>query len=227
MIGCINGIILIIFFIIQYDDEFILILAGTNLTSTSTCRTPKLKRVVLPSLNQGNIHWFVEAAKHWKDLESLTVPCIDDPATLMRTLGEHCKRLSHLKLVCPLKHEFAQAICAHVPQLKALSLRYTLVYTDALLHVLKTLRRLEMLNLCHVLMVEVVQRDGGESQVLLRRELGTEVVARASKLKGFVTCHNRPCVRCNGPVGSPEEIARWYESEEESWRFDEAPDFRI
>ncbi|GMN32236.1 hypothetical protein TIFTF001_003577 [Ficus carica] len=120
--------------------NFHLYIKGKELISVAQ-RSPKLKRLVLPAWNQINLEAFKDVVKYWKDLESLTVPFMYRCERILKSFGVHCKNFSELKILSSFPIHFANAIIAHVPNLKVLSLQYTVVYEDAALHLLRNMKR--------------------------------------------------------------------------------------
>ncbi|XP_015896212.1 F-box/LRR-repeat protein At3g48880 [Ziziphus jujuba] len=180
-------------------------------------RSPKLKKLALPAWNQLNVDAFEEAVKHWKALETLTVPCVYSPVNILRAIGTHCKNFSRLKIMCPFDLEFANAIITYIPKLKVLSLRCAMVYKDALSCIMNALHHLEVLNLNHCLLVDDAQYEGF---VVVYREHEQEIIEKGSRFKTFLFCNQATCAMCQHTFDD-EGILRWYEYDEILWRTDE------
>ena len=162
---------------------------------------------------------FQEAVKYWKCLESLTLPYVFRYEEILSSIGANCKNLSEMKSSCSVDLGLVEAIIANVPRLKVLSLRHTAAFKQALLHLLKSLKNLEVLNLMHVLVADLTQA-GMELQ-----GIDDEITKCALHLKKFLTCPERLCPKCN--VVEDDNILRCFDLDEDDWRRDEIPSLTI
>ncbi|PON84597.1 F-box domain containing protein [Trema orientale] len=185
-------------------------------------RFRNLKRLVLPARNRLDIEALEDAIMDWKDLESLSIPCVYAPCVMMKAIGASCKNFTELKIMCPFDIDFAHAIVVQTPQLKVLSLRCTLVFKDALLFLLLNLQHLEVLNLTHCLMVSHNREAGC---LVLYREIEEEIIKNASNLKTFLSC-KKACPLCKIPTNG-EDFLKWYDYDERNWRMEEIPSLAI
>ncbi|KAK4363113.1 hypothetical protein RND71_018354 [Anisodus tanguticus] len=85
---------------------------------------PRLKRLVMPAWNRINETAICRAIRLWEDLESLTMPNIeDDFPYVMEEIGRSCKNFAELKIMGPCDMVFASTLVAFLPNLKVLSVR--------------------------------------------------------------------------------------------------------
>ncbi|KAJ1402487.1 Leucine-rich repeat domain superfamily [Sesbania bispinosa] len=106
-------------------------------------RTPNLKRLVLPfsgHLSEPGLH---TAMSFWGGLESITITSMVKHSYIFSAIGKYCKNISQLKFTCNLEQYHANTLVRYTPNLKALSIRNTMVNLRALCHVLKNLEHLE------------------------------------------------------------------------------------
>ena len=87
------------------------------------------------------------AFQEWKDLESLTMPSLEEPAYVIEKIGRSCKKISELKIMDPCDVLLASALVAFLPNLKVLSVRCTELPKYALVILLEGLKKLKVLNL--------------------------------------------------------------------------------
>lgn len=178
-----------------------------------TQRSSYLKRLVMPAWDCISKNGICQAIRHWPHLESLTMPTIGHPPYIIQEIGRHCKKLSELKIMGTFDRLFASSIISYLPKLKTLSLRCSCLKRDALLMLLNFAETLEVLNISHCLILEMV----GRKQVI--REIDASILEAGSRMK-VLTCQNNGCVTCQRMV-SDEGLMRWYRYEEEFWRYDE------
>ncbi|KAJ7944888.1 F-box/LRR-repeat protein [Quillaja saponaria] len=156
-------------------------------------------------------------------LESLTVPCVTCYSYMLEAIGKNCRNFSELKVLCPLDIEFAESLIKHIPKLKILSLRCSLVYTEALRCILKGLEYLEVLNLSHSMFFAELDHEGAEtSNILIQR--GGEIPAAmdVSRLERLVACQGETsCFLCQLMLENPSVGGRGYRFQEAMWREDE------
>lgn len=154
----------------------------------------------------------------WQDLESLTMPSIANPPYIMEEIAKNCPRFSALKIMGPCDVYFASTLVNYLPNLKVLSLRCSMLQKDALLIILEGLQHLEVLNICHCLLVDVPPPPQ-QKQVL--RELDESILEKAARIRQFLTCMDDSCVMCQR-TKTDEGLLRWYKYEEGLWKVDEA-----
>ncbi|KAG8092171.1 hypothetical protein GUJ93_ZPchr0012g20059 [Zizania palustris] len=179
-------------------------------------RSPHLKRLVMPAWNRITKLGICQAIQRWEELESLTMPTIGHPPYIMEEIGRSCKNFAELKVMGSFDDLFASAIVTHLPKVKVLSLRCSKVTMSALLWLLDQMVNLEVLNISHCLMFEIV--TNGRRQVI--HELDDQTLEKASRLREFYYCQSRSCVACQRMMVD-EGIMRWYRYEDWFWRRDE------
>ncbi|PON62818.1 LRR domain containing protein [Parasponia andersonii] len=172
--------------------------------------------------NSISIEALEKAVMCWKDLESLTVPCVYAPCSMMRATGAFFKNFCELKIMCPFDIDFAHSIVSQSP-LKVLSLRCAVVFKEALLYLLENLKHLEVLNLTHCLLVSDTQEAGF---LEVYREIDEEISENVSHLKQLLTCKKISCSMCKIAVDQ-EDFLRWYDYDEGNWRVDEIPSLTV
>ncbi|KAK9276286.1 hypothetical protein L1049_005817 [Liquidambar formosana] len=203
-----NVTCLIFHFYIYIKDEHLIYTAE---------RCPGLKRLVLPAWTKVTVEGFRKAVQMCKGLESMTVPCISSPSRIMEAISTNCKNFCELKIMCPFDMEFATAITTRLPKLKVLSLRCSMLFKEALVHILNYLEHLEVLNISHCLLLDIPQSPA-PSRVF--RELDASILEKASRLREFLTCQENSCTMCQYTIND-EGILRWHIYEEGLWRMDE------
>ncbi|GMN75036.1 hypothetical protein TIFTF001_052513 [Ficus carica] len=183
------------------------------------CKSPILNRLVLQSSFQFSVEAFKEAIKYWKRLQSLILPYVFRYEEILSSIGENCKNFAEIKSSCSIDLGFAEAIVANVPGLKVLSLRHTAAFKEALLHLLKSLKNLEVLNLTHVLVADLTQAG------LELQGIDEKITNCTLHLKMFFTSGERRCPKCN--IVEDGNIWRSYELDEEDWPQDEVASHTI
>lgn len=186
-----------------------------QLTYTSE-RCPRLKRLVLPAWNRIKKTGISKAIRMWPDLESLTMPSIANPPYLMVEIAKNCKNFSELKIMGPCDTLFATTLVTSLPKLKILSLRCSMLHKENLIILLDGLKHLEVLNISHCLLVEVL--PPAPKRVI--KKLDTAIMLKASRLREFYYCMDDTCVMCQR-TRSDEGLMRWYRYEEGLWKADE------
>lgn len=181
------------------------------------CRCPQLRRLVLPAWNRIKKTGICKAIRAWKDLESLTMPGIANPPYLMEEISKNCKNFRELKIMGPCDKFFASTLATYLPTLKVLSLRCSMLYKEALIIVLDSLPHLEVLNISHCLLIEVLPPPGPKKVV---SEIDQSIIEKASRLREFLTCMNDSCTMCQR-TKIDEGLMRWYRYEEGLWKADE------
>lgn len=180
-------------------------------------RCPHLKRLVMPGWNRITKTGICQAIRRWQELESLTMPTIAHPSYLMEEISRNCKNFTSLKIMGTFDIQFASAVATHLPNLKVLSLRCSILTTEALLFVLDCLESLETLNISHCMLLEGLSFAGRKRIV---RELDVKVIEKASRLREFYHCMNSACATCQR-MYRDEGMMRWYRYEDWFWRVDE------
>ncbi|CAK9160965.1 unnamed protein product [Ilex paraguariensis] len=180
-------------------------------------RCPRLRRLVMPAWNRIKRAGMCRAISLWEDLESLTMPSIGNPSYLMDEIAKNCKNFSELKIMGPCDILCATTLVTHLPNLKVLSLRCSMLLKDALIIILEGLRQLQVLNISHCLVVEVPPPPAPRKAL---KQLDKSILDRASHLREFLTCINASCIMCQR-TRSDEGLLRWYRYEEGLWKVDE------
>lgn len=196
--------------------HFNLFVSDEQLTYTAE-RCPQLRRLVLPAWNRIKKTGICKAIRAWKDLESLTMPGIANPPYLMEEISKNCKNFRELKIMGPCDKFFASTLATFLPTLKVLSLRCSMLYKEALIIVLDSLPHLEVLNISHCLLIEVLPPPGPKKVV---SEIDQSIIEKASRLREFLTCMNDSCTMCQR-TKTDEGLMRWYRYEEGLWKADE------
>ncbi|KAK9293165.1 hypothetical protein L1049_021153 [Liquidambar formosana] len=202
--------------IITLIFHFNLYLSDDQLTYTAE-RCPKLKRLVLPAWNRIKRNGICKAIGIWEDLESLTMPSIANPPYLMQEIAKNCKNFSELKIMGPCDNLFASTLAAFLPKLKVLSIRCSMLLKDTLILILDDLKNLEVLNISHCLLIEVLPPPLPKR---VMKELDESILKKTSHLRKFLTCMKDSCIMCQR-TKNDEGLMRWYRYEEGLWKADE------
>ncbi|KAK3220757.1 hypothetical protein Dsin_014727 [Dipteronia sinensis] len=194
-----------------------LYVSDDQLTYTAE-RCPRLRRIVMPAWNRIKKTGICKAIRTWKDLESMTMPCIANPPYIMEEISQNCKNFSELKVMGPFDVYFAETlVSAHLPKLKVLSLRCSMLNKDALILILDGLSNLEVLNISHCVLIES-QPPPAPKKVITK--LDESILEKASRLREFLTCMDDSCLMCQR-TKDDEGLMRWYKYEEDIWKDDE------
>ncbi|XP_059304823.1 F-box/LRR-repeat protein At3g48880-like [Lycium ferocissimum] len=185
-------------------------------------RCPRLKRLVMPAWNRIEETGICRAIRMWEDLESLTMPSIEDPPCVMKEIGRSCKNFAELKIMGPCDLLFASTLVEYLPNLKVLSVRCTVLSKPALVIILEGLKKLEVLNISHCLITEVPPPEPME----ILTELDESILEKASRLREFLTCMSDSCITCQH-TRNDEGLLRWYRYEEDLWKVDEVKSLAI
>nr|XP_011465615.1 PREDICTED: F-box/LRR-repeat protein At3g48880-like [Fragaria vesca subsp. vesca] len=113
---------------------------------------------------------------------------------MVKLIGAHCKNFSELKVFCPFVVGFAKTIATYIPNLKVLSLQGSLVEKEALVYLLNNTKKLEVLNLCHCLIVDEGLPAPGYAYAALALDMS--IMERASEMKNFLVCNADYCHVC-------------------------------
>jgi hypothetical protein len=181
------------------------------------CRCPRLRRLVLPAWNRIKKTGICKAIRSWKDLESLTMPGIANPPYLMEEISKNCKNFRELKVMGPCDIFFASTLATYLPTLKVLSLRCSTLLKDALIIVLDNLLHLEVLNISHCVLIEILPPPAPKKVV---KEIDQSIREKASRIREFLTCMTDSCTMCQR-TKNDEGLMRWYKYEEGLWKADE------
>ncbi|KAI4351766.1 hypothetical protein L6164_006088 [Bauhinia variegata] len=179
-------------------------------------RSPRLRRLVLPAWNRIKKTGMCKAIRCWKDLESLTMPSIGNPPYLLEEIAMNCTNFSELKIMGPCDMYFASSLSAFLPKLKVLSLRCSVLIKDVLILILDSLKHLEVLNISHCILVEILPPPQQKRAV----RIDESIRQKASRLRQFITCMEESCIMCQR-TRNDEGLVRWYKYEEGLWKADE------
>lgn len=153
----------------------------------------------------------------WRGLESITIPSkLSCHRYILAAIGRYCKNFNELKLSY-LDVEHAEMLLKYTPNLKALSIRGSMVNLKALSFVLNRLKQLEVVNVSHCF---IFNHPHGR---LHDRLVPCHVHHLPNRLKApcmkkLITCQRRTCLICNG---NPYELMTSHEDKERFWREDE------
>ncbi|XP_061366568.1 F-box/LRR-repeat protein At3g48880-like [Gastrolobium bilobum] len=183
-------------------------------------RTPNLKRLVLPRSGQLSKTGIDIAMKFWGGLESLTITSMVKHADIFSAIGKYCKRITELKFTCAFEDFHANYLIKCTPNLKFLSIRSVMVNKKGLCRVLQSLEHLEVVNICHSLIVE---RPNPRSRVVVYRIHDLRNHLDITCLRKLLFCKGR-CLRCKyiGRENNPTRLSP-YGTFEGIWRDDEIP----
>lgn len=184
--------------------------------SSLICRTPNLKKLVLPRFGKLTKMGISIAMRLWEGLESITITSMVKHDYLFPAIGKYCKNITELKFTCNFAQEDADALIKCTPNLKLLSVRNIIVNMRALCKVVNSLEHLEVVNICHSLIIDEIN---GQIKVYpihsdLQDHLG---IAGSRKL---LFCQNRRCLRCKNS-GNGDLVRQPYRFLEDIWREDE------
>ncbi|XP_054783931.1 F-box/LRR-repeat protein At3g48880-like [Prosopis cineraria] len=182
-----------------------------------------LKRLVLPA-------WFPDLSKkgidqamqQWEGLESLTITNNYLAPHFLESIGKYCNNLRELKLTCHLTIKIARILTKNVPNLKVLSLQSVRVNKNALLHVVKKLKELKVLNLTHSF---VVSGNRTENMVVYPKHVVQSMMENMPRKPRFLKCKGF-CVKCQ-EVFIWNMMNKWKEPKEIVWRNDKIPSLRV
>ncbi|KAA8539907.1 hypothetical protein F0562_026599 [Nyssa sinensis] len=201
--------------------HFNLYISDDQLTYTAE-RCPRLKRLVMPAWNRIKKTGICKAIRLWEDLESLTMPSIKNPPYLLEEIAKNCKNFAELKIMGPCDIFFASTLAEFLPNLKVLSLRCSMLLKGALIIILDGLQHLQVLNISHCLLVEVLPPPAPKK---ILKELDESILERASRLRQFLTCMDDSCIMCQR-TRNDEGLMRWYKYEG-MWKADEVRSLAI
>ncbi|PIA30888.1 hypothetical protein AQUCO_05300015v1 [Aquilegia coerulea] len=181
-------------------------------------RSPHLQQLVLPAWNRISTDCINKAISKWKNLQSLTMPCIRGHQSVMKAIGKNCRNFEQLKIMGGrFDVSFASSISQFLPNLKVLSLRCSVLYEKAVNHIVDNMKHLQVLNLSHCLFVRILPPLGDEEHV---SKLDESILVKASCLPSFYTCWAPCCVLCQRMDIDKGDL-KWYKCEKDLWRTDE------
>lgn len=156
------------------------------------CRTPNLKRLVLPIT--GNISKIgVETAmRSWRSIEAITITEMFKNVNFLEAVGKYCKNIVRLKFICSFEKDQAEAIVKYSRNLRTLSIQHVMVSMTGLCHVLNSLEHLEVVNLCQCLITDLLD---GSFRVYyihdIRKRVNFSCELRICKECSCLRCTNR------------------------------------
>ncbi|XP_031394860.1 F-box/LRR-repeat protein At3g48880 isoform X2 [Punica granatum] len=203
--GCITN--LIFHYNLYFNDEQL------NYTAQ---RSPRVRRLVMPAWNRIKIAAICRAIRRWPELVSMTMPSITEPSYVMEEISLSCQNFSQLKIMGPFGMIFASSLTTYLPGLKVLSLQFSLVYKDALVHILDDLPQLEVLNISHCVLLEINPPPFPRRII---KHTHPVILSKASRLREFYYCTNEFCIMCQR-ARNDEGLMRWYKYEEGLWKSD-------
>ncbi|KAH0781110.1 hypothetical protein KY290_000708 [Solanum tuberosum] len=156
-------------------------------------RCPRLKRLVMSAWEKLEKQTICSAFHEWKDVESLTMPSLEEPAYVIEKIGRSCKKLSELKIMTPCDILFASALVSFLPNLKVLSVRCTKLSKPALVILLDGLKKLKVLNISHCIITEDLPPP---APMKILTELDESILEKVSRLDKFLTCMSDSCIMC-------------------------------
>jgi hypothetical protein len=158
------------------------------------------------------------AIKVWKDLVSMTMPSIRNPAYVFYTISMHCKNFRELKVMGCVDLHFVSLLTKYLPNLKVLSLRCSGLSKEALNFILDEFKHLEVLNISHSCYVEPCEDPYDGYKYI--GEIDPIIMEKTSRLREFHMCMKESCIMCKR-TRDDDGYLRWYKYEEGSWKEDE------
>nr|XP_004493022.2 F-box/LRR-repeat protein At3g48880-like [Cicer arietinum] len=185
-------------------------------------RTPNVKRLVLPVSGNITKNGIESAMRSWRGLESITITSIvnDIAIDIFVAIGKYSLNILRLKFTCYFDLDQAEALVKYTPNLKELSIRNILVNMRGLCLVLNSLKHLEVVNICHSLIMDNLE-GGFEIYDPIDHILKYVDV---SCLKKLIICEKNSCLRCKN--GRKKNVYDYrtslpYRHLEDIWREDE------
>jgi len=162
------------------------------------CRTPKLKRVVLPETGDFSREGVDKVMSLWRDLESITITSAVPGYYLLLVIGQYCINITEMKFSegCYFEEKHAVAMTKYTPNLKRLSIRSVPTSVKALFCVLTFLDHLEKVNICHSLIMDTAYP--GTKIVDVN---GLRMRLPPSSAEKLLYCERGSCLRCRQPQG--------------------------
>lgn len=177
------------------------------------CRTPNLKRLVLPFTGKLSNNAVDIAMKSWDSLESITITAMVKTSCIFSAISKYCMTIYELKFTNYFGINDADLVVQYTPNLKLLSVRNIMVNLRALCNILNSLEKLEVVNICHGFIWDRVE---GAVKAYTVRDLRNHLSLPC--LRKLMFCNRRRCLRCingNDPVRIPFGVF------EDIWREDE------
>jgi F-box/leucine-rich repeat protein 3 len=176
------------------------------------CRTPNLKRLVLPI--SGNISKIgIETAlRSWRGLKSITITSIVHYINLFDAIEKYCTNIVCLKFTYCFEQDHAKFLVKYTPNLKVLSIRSMRVNMRGLCYVLNNLEHLKVVNLRHSIILDKFDDE-------LRIYSIIDVLSRVNVSCKIIICKGRSCLRCKNE--NMRNSRQQYGLLEEIWREDE------
>ncbi|RYR15101.1 hypothetical protein Ahy_B04g071825 [Arachis hypogaea] len=115
---------------------------------------PNLKRFVLPALCNLAKEAIEHAISLWEGFESIIITRMTNHDESFPAIGKYCKGITEFKITMGFEMDHARAFIEHTPNLKFLSIQSIIVNFRALCCVLENLKHLEIVNLCHSLIMD-------------------------------------------------------------------------
>ncbi|KAM3382059.1 hypothetical protein P3S68_007632 [Capsicum galapagoense] len=131
----------------------------------------------MPAWNRITRTGICSTFRTWEDLESLTMPSILNPASVIQEIGRSCRNIAELKIMGPCDMRFATALVSYLPNLKVLSVMCTALSKPFLVIILEGLKKLEVLNISHC----VITKAPPPSMRILTK-LDGSIIEKASRL---------------------------------------------
>ena len=150
------------------------------------------------------------------------MPSIANPPYLMEAISQHCKNFSELKILGPCDMLFVQTLIRCVPNLKVLSIRCSILNIEALQLILNDLKNLEVLNISHCFIVEVLPPPATRRVI---EKLDSTIMEKGKRLREFYTCLDDSCVMCQRSKAD-EGLMRWYKYDG-LWKEDEVKSLAV
>ncbi|KAG4941354.1 F-box/LRR-repeat protein At3g48880-like [Glycine soja] len=187
------------------------------------CRTPNLKRLVLPKtveFSRVDVH---VAMKSWEGLESINITSNIPSHYIFPAIGKYCKNIIEMKFGygCLFEEKHVEALIKCAPNLEGLSIRSKMTKMEALCGVFTFLEHLEAVNILHSFIIDASYRGLGDVDICyLQNHLPP------SSLGKLIYCEGGSCLRCkNGnsiTTGRIFQIASIImRASEDLWREDE------
>ncbi|WJX20786.1 hypothetical protein P8452_10286 [Trifolium repens] len=194
-----------------------LFLTNEQFIYTAT-RCPLVRRLVFVSWNRIKKIGIMTAIKVWKDLVSMTMPSIRNPAYVFYTISMHCKNFRELKVMGCVDLHFVSLLTKYLPNLKVLSLRCLGLSKEALNFILDEFKHLEVLNISHSCYVEPCQDPYDGYKYI--GDIDPTIIEKTSRLREFHMCMKESCIMCKR-TRDDDGYPRWYKYEEGIWKEDE------
>ncbi|KAI5655533.1 hypothetical protein M9H77_32720 [Catharanthus roseus] len=160
-------------------------------------RCPNVKLLVLPALSTITIEGYQRAFQIWRGLEAVVLPGCIFPIDIFEILGRNCPKLRSLKMTGFVTNEIVFALASYLPQLKAFSIKSSMIKTETLIQILKSLKELEELNMCHSCFVDI-PLSRSENNVI-----DESILEKSTHLKMFYYCKEKNCMTCLAMKGDP------------------------